>query len=122
MSDFPVLCIRSLDISQASPFLEMAWETIKSKHSDSRLLLKDQPHSSSPMRPDAAIDDAQSELQSASVSHVISWSIPNERTIEDITLLEGVSAVPGPINAVYKLSDKRATKMLFEQFALPTPR
>lgn len=122
MSDFPILCIRSLDISQASPFLEMAWATIKSKHSDSRLLLKDQPHSSSPMRPDATIDDTQSERQPASVSHVISWSIPNERTIEDITLSEGVSAVPGPINAVYKLSDKRATKMLFEQFNLPTPR
>ena len=116
MNTSPFLCIRSLDITQASPFLQMAWQKIKRTHPHSLLFLNDQP-------PDGEMDrdiDLKAHTLKA-IKRVISWSIPNERTIEDVTLLKNVKAIPGPLKAVYKLSDKRATKTLFEQFALPTP-
>ncbi|WJV68324.1 ATP-grasp domain-containing protein [Pectobacteriaceae bacterium CE70] len=116
------LFIRSLDVNQASPFLEMAWEKIKALSPNSLLLLKDQPKNITPLIPGALYENIDHESISKKViERVISWSVPNERTIEDVTLLEDVDAVPGPITAIYKLSDKRATKSLFEKFFLPTP-
>ncbi len=122
MNTSPFLCIRSLDITQASPFLQMAWQKIKRTHPHSLLFLKDQPAMAT-LPPDGVMEsdvDLNAHAVKA-VKRVISWSIPNERTIEDATLLKSVEAIPGPLKAVYKLSDKRATKTLFEQFALPTP-
>lgn len=122
MNTSPFLCIRSLDITQASPFLQMAWLKIKRTRPHSLLFLKDQPPQAA--LPLEGVMESDIDLNShavKAVERVISWSIPNERTIEDVTLLNSVEATPGPLTAVYKLSDKRATKALFEQFALPTP-
>lgn len=119
----PLLCIRSLDVAQASPFLEIAWEKIKITSCDSLLFLKDQPESFTPEILGTLCENIDNySISKKIIKRVISWSVPNERTIEDITLLEGVEALPGPIAAVYKLSDKRATKTLFEKFYLPTPK
>ncbi len=123
MKSSALLCIRSLDVIQASPFLEMAWKKIKITNRDSFLLLKDQPKNFKPLISDALYEDIDNNVFSQKrIKKVISWSIPNERTIEDITLLKDVETVPGPVTAIYKLADKRATKTLFEQFSLPTPK
>jgi biotin carboxylase len=53
---------------------------------------------------------------------VVSWSVPNERTLEDLSLAgTDAVAVPGPLSAVYALADKRAAKSLFCRFGIPTP-
>ncbi|MGM3175177.1 ATP-grasp domain-containing protein [Dickeya lacustris] len=123
MNSFSQLCLRSLDISQASPFLEMAWDRIKREHPDSVLILQDQSRGESPCGK-RSIDSILkvNEQNDADFHSILSWSIPNERTIEDITLFPKIKSIPGPLNSVYKLSDKRATKILFEQFLLPTPK
>lgn len=122
MSIYYHLCIRSLDISQASPFIEMAWERIKAESPSSRFMLLDQPEGSAPSLADNSKWRQSDELQPVmDYQSVISWSIPNERTLEDITKFPEMHTTPGPLRAVYKLSDKRATKMLFEKFGLPTP-
>lgn len=116
------LFLRSLDLHQASPFLQMAWEKILATNPDSILLLKDQPDFVTPLMKGAVYEDiANVSISKNIVERVISWSVPNERTIEDITLFDEVATTPSPITSVYKLSDKRATKSLFERFLLPTP-
>jgi hypothetical protein len=55
MNTSTFLCIRSLDITQASPFLQMAWQKIKRTHPHSLLFLKDQPAMAT-LPPDGAIE------------------------------------------------------------------
>lgn len=105
MNTSAFLCIRSLDITQASPFMQMAWQKIKRTHPHSLLCLKDQPAMAA-LPPDGVIEgDVDLNAHDVkAVKRVISWSIPNEKTIEDVTLLNSVEAIPGPLKAVYKLS------------------
>ncbi|NOI37444.1 ATP-grasp domain-containing protein [Vibrio sp. 070316B] len=119
MNEKSSLCVRSLDVSQGTPFLQEAWDKIKQANPMSDFLLLDQPLTESVSLKGAATDTAC--VLNTQYNQVVSWSIPNERTIEDITSFNTKSSIPGPLNAVYRLSDKRATKVLFEQYDLPTP-
>lgn len=122
MTGHPI-AIRSLDLAQASPFLEDAWDRMLADDPKSELWISDQP-------PHATIPDRARKterlLGEAHETHTgglaVSWSIPNERTLEESTLFENGTMVPGPLSAVYALADKRAAKSLFQRFDLPTPR
>ncbi|MET9711689.1 acetyl-CoA carboxylase biotin carboxylase subunit family protein [Nocardiopsis alba] len=119
----PPIAIRSLDLAQASPFLEHAWDKILADHPEAELWIGDQPPLA---RIPARARESGHLLGEVPTTHdgelVVSWSIPNERTLEESTLFENGNMVPGPLPAVYALADKRAAKSLFQRFGLPTPR
>jgi hypothetical protein len=117
-----ILAIRSLDISQASPFLERAWCKISAENPTAKLWVAGQPKDVSlPSYAQSRRWLLPDDARSSRATTVISWSIPNERTLEEAALFSGQQMVPGPLLAVYALADKRATKDLFARFGLPTP-
>lgn len=115
--------IRSLDLAQGTPFLEQAWQQILNQEPDASLWISGQPRASTKLPANAlrfeSIDGSVNVPDITST--VVSWSVPNERTIEDIVLAGDTPTVPGPLSAVAVLADKRATKGLLKQFDVPTP-
>ncbi len=119
------LAIRSLDLAQAAPFLQRAWSHVRDSEPSPELWVSDQPESEMTLPGATKVVSAipAVTLSSSEYGSLVSWSIPNERTLEDVSLAAaGTAVVPGPLSAVYTLADKRAAKGLFQRFGIPTPK
>lgn len=119
------LAVRSFDLAHAAPFLERAWERIRNDDPDAELWVANQPNKHARRLPHAiqSSEITTTSLPAHAYEAIVSWSIPNERTMEDSLLAgPGIEFVPGPLSAVYALADKRVTKSLLDRFGIPTPR
>lgn len=119
------LVIRSLDLAQAAPFLERAWNHIRESEPFPELWISNQPESQTTLPSASKVFSTipPDKLPSNEYGSLISWSIPNERTLEDVSLATSdTTVVPGPLHTIYTLADKRATKGLLHRFGIPTPK